>query len=608
MSISKRKRSIKVTSWIAAVFVVALLVVFFIIIKRNEKQYDPGEPINGITVELYKPVPKNHPEIEFTDVTKTSGIDFTHFSGKRSEQLPEDMGSGAAWIDYDQDGNEDLVIINQSGPLTMTADEIKKSAAHSELYHNNGNGTFTNVTIQSGLNFHGCGMGVAVGDVDNDGFPDVFITAYGNNIFYHNNGNGKFTDQTKKTGLGGKEGFWAGASWADYDKDGYLDLYVCGYVKYSRLNKQVASQKDNREEPAGINPLSFPSQRNLLYHNNKNGTFTELAVTAGVADPAGKSLSASWCDFNNDGWPDLYVANDVSDNVMYINKGDGTFNDVSHLAHVADYRGAMGLGVGDWDNDGDMDLFVTHWLAEENGFYTNKLINKEKGAIASQSLQFQDEAERFGLGQVSLDDVAWGTSFFDYDNDTRLDLFTVNGSTNQQGEHPELLVPMKNRLFWNEGSDKGFAEVTSVSGEALSYENVGRGATFGDFDNDGDVDIFIVNNCGKAVLLRNDGGNKNSWLELKLVGTKSNRSAIGARIKIVSGTVSQIREVNNQSSYLSQNSLTQHIGLAKNSKVDSIEIRWPSGLIQHLQNIPINKQIEITEGTDSIKIFEKKLK
>ncbi|MCX6206873.1 MAG: CRTAC1 family protein [Bacteroidetes bacterium] len=608
MSISKRKRSIKVTSWIAAVFVVALLIVFFIIIKRNEKQYDPGEPINGITVELYKPVPKNHPEIEFADVSKTSGIDFTHFSGKRSEQLPEDMGSGAVWIDYDQDGNEDLVIINQSGPLTMTADEIKKSAAHSELYHNNGNGTFTNVTIQSGLNFHGCGMGVAVGDVDNDGFPDVFITAYGNNIYYRNNGNGTFTDQTKKTGLGGKEGFWAGASWADYDKDGYLDLYVCGYVKYSRLNKQVASQKDNREEPAGINPLSFPSQRNLLYHNNKNGTFTELAVTAGVADPAGKSLSASWCDFNNDGWPDLYVANDVSDNVMYINKGDGTFNDVSHLAHVADYRGAMGLGVGDWDNDGDMDLFVTHWLAEENGFYTNKLINKEKGENASQSLQFQDEAERYGLGQVSLDDVAWGTSFFDYDNDTRLDLFTVTGSTNQQGEHPELLVPMKNRLFWNEGSDKGFAEVTSVSGEALSYENVGRGAAFGDFDNDGDVDIFIVNNCGKAVLLRNDGGNKNSWLELKLVGTKSNRSAIGARIKIVSGTVSQIREVNNQSSYLSQNSLTQHIGLAKNSKVDSIEIRWPSGLIQHLQNIPINKQIEITEGIDSIKILEKKLK
>lgn len=605
MSISKRKRSLKVTSWIATVSVIALLIVFFMIIRRNEKQYDPGEPINGITVELYKPVPKNHPEVEFADITKIAGIDFTHFSGKRTEQLPEDMGSGAAWIDYDQDGNEDLIIVNQSGPLTMTADEIKKSAAHCELYHNLGNGNFTKVTDASGLNFHGCGMGVAVGDVDNDGFPDVFITAYGNNIFYHNNGNGTFTNQTKKTGLGGKEGFWAGASWADYDKDGYLDLYVCGYVKYKRLNKQVVSQKENREEPAGINPLSFPSQRNLLYHNNRNGTFTELAVSAGVADPEGKSLSASWCDFNNDGWPDLYVANDVSDNVMYINKGNGTFSDVSHLAHVADYRGAMGLGVGDWDNDGDMDIFVTHWLAEENGFYTNKLYSKEKSANNMQSLQFQDEAERFGLGQVSLDDVAWGTSFFDYDNDTRLDLLTVTGSTNQQEDHPELLVPMKSRLFWNEGPDKGFAEVTTVSGEALSYENVGRGAAFGDFDNDGDVDVFIVNNNGKAVLLRNDGGNKNNWVELKLVGTKSNRSAIGARIKIVTGDVSQIREVNNQSSYLSQNSLTQHFGLAKFNKINSIEIHWPSGLIQHLQNVPINKRIEITEGVDSFKNLEK---
>ncbi len=604
MSISKRKRSLKIMSWLATASVLALLIVFFIIIKRNEKQYDPGEPINGVTVELYKPVPKNHPEVEFKDVTKIAGIDFTHFSGKRTEQLPEDMGSGAAWIDYDQDGNEDLVIINQSGPLTMTADEIKKSAAHCELYHNNGNGTFTNVTEASGLNFHGCGMGVAIGDIDNDGFPDVFITAFGTNIFYHNNGNGTFSDQTKKTGLGGLKGFWAGASLADYDRDGFLDLYVCGYVKYKRLNNQVITQRENNAEPAGINPLSFPSQRNLLYHNNKNGTFTEVAISAGVADPAGKSLSASWCDFNNDGWPDLYVANDVSDNVMYINKGDGTFNDVSHLAHVADYRGAMGLGVGDWDNDGDMDLFVTHWLAEENGFYINKLNSKEKAPNKMQSLQFEDEAEKYGLGQVSLDDVAWGTSFFDYDNDTRLDLFVVNGSTNQQERDPQYLVPMKNRLFWNEGQEKGFAEVSSVSGEALAYENVGRGAAFGDFDNDGDMDLFIVNNCGKAVLLRNEGGNKNNWLEIKLEGTKSNRSAIGARIKIVSGSVSQIREVNNQSSYLSQNSLTQHFGLAKYNKIDTLEIRWPSGLIQSFQNISINKRILITEGINNIKYLE----
>lgn len=606
MSVSKRKRSLQVTSFIAIVSVITLVLIFFFFKKRNEKLYDPGEPVNGVTAELYKPVPKNHPEIEFTDITKIAGINFTHFYEKRTEQLPEDMGSGAAWVDYDQDGNEDLFVVNEAGPLTMTTDQVNKSPARCELYHNNGNGTFTEVTKKAGINFQGCGMGVAVGDTDNDGYPDIFITAYGKNVFYHNNRNGTFIDETRKAGFGGKEGFWAGASWADYDKDGYLDLYVCGYVKYSQLNKQIVSQRENNVEPASINPLSFPPQRNLLYHNNRNGTFTELAISAGVADPDGKSLSASWCDFNNDGWSDLYVANDVSDNVMYLNKGDGTFDEVSHLAHVADYRGAMGLGVGDWDNDGDMDLFVTHWLAEENGFYINKLKIKDKMPGNGQALQFQDEAEKYGLGQVSSDDVGWATSFFDYDNDTHLDLLAVNGSTNQQEDHPENLVPMKNRLFWNEGPEKGFAEVTSVSGEALSYENVGRGATFGDYDNDGDVDVFIVNNCGRGVLLKNNGGNKNNWFELKLVGTKSNKSGIGARIRIVSGNVSQIREVNNQSSYLSQNSLIQHFGLAKFTKVDTLNIQWPSGLNQQFLNIPVNGRIEITEGITNIKNQEKR--
>jgi hypothetical protein len=603
MSIYRRRRSIYVISLIATVFVVVLILFFFR--KEKARLYSPGELVEGVTAELYKPVPKNHPDVVFTDITKRAGIHFTHFYGQRSTQLPEDMGSGAAWVDYDQDGNEDLLVVNEAGPLTMTPDQVNKSPAHCELYHNNGNGTFTDVTKKTGINFQGCGMGVAVGDIDNDGYPDIFITAYGNNVFYHNNGNGTFTDETRKAGFGGKEGFWTGASWADYDRDGYLDLYVCGYVKYSQLNKQPIVPRGNNAEPAGINPLSFPPERNLLYHNNRNGTFMEVAIPAGVADPAGKSLSASWCDFNNDGWPDLYVANDVSDNVLYLNRGDGTFDEVSHPAHVADYRGAMGLAVGDWDNDGDMDLFVTHWLAEENGFYINKLNTMGKIPGTRQDLQFQDEAEKYGLGQVSLDDVAWGTSFFDYDNDTRLDLLAVNGSTNQQEDNPKYLVPMKNRLFWNEGPKKGFAEVTSVSGEALSYENVGRGAAFGDYDNDGDVDVFIVNNCGEGVLLRNDGGNKNNWLELKLVGTKSNRSAIGARIKMVSGNVSQIREVNNQSSYLSQNSLIQHFGLAKFTKVDTLNIQWPSGLNQQFLNIPINERIEITEGVKSIKNLEK---
>ena len=599
MSISRRKRSIHRTSIVAAVSAVVLIL--FFLRKEKVKHYNPGELVEGVTAELYKPVPKDHPEVTFTDITKRAGIHFKHFYGERSTQLPEDMGSGAAWVDYDQDGYDDLLIVNEAGPLTMTQDQVKKSPAHCVLYHNNGNGTFTDVTLKAGINFHGCGMGVAAADMDNDGYPDIFITVFGKNIFYHNNGNGTFTDETMKSGLGGKDGFWTGASWADYDKDGYLDLYVCGYVKYSQMDKHPALSRENNEEPPDINPLSFPPQRNLLYHNNRNGTFTELAIQAGVADPTGKSLSASWCDFNNDGWPDLYVANDVGDNALYLNMGDGTFDEVSHPAHVADGRSSMGLAVGDWNNDGNMDLFITHWLAEPNGFYVNKLNTMGKISNFRLSLQFEDEADKYGLGQVSLDDVGWGTSFFDYDNDTRLDLLAVNGSTDQQEENPKYLVPMKNRLFWNEGPEKGFVEVTSVSGEALSYENVGRGAAFGDYDNDGDVDVFIVNNGGEGVLLRNDGGNKNNWLQLKLVGTKSNRSAIGARIRIVSGNVSQIREVNNQSSYLSQNSLTQHFGLAKYLKVDTLDIRWPSGLNQQFLNIPVNERIEITEGVKMIK-------
>ncbi|MFI5138135.1 MAG: CRTAC1 family protein [Sphingobacteriales bacterium] len=603
MPVSKRKRSVYITSLVATVL--GLAIIFFFFGREKEKHYSPGEHVEGVTAELWKAVPKDHPDVTFTDITKRAGIRFTHFNGQRTTQLPEDMGSGAAWIDYDQDGNDDLFIVNEAGPLTMTPGEVKKSPAHCQLYHNYGNGTFTDVTKKAGINFQGCGMGVAVGDIDNDGYPDIFITAYGKNMFYHNNGNGTFTDETQKAGFGGQDGFWTGASWGDYDRDGFLDLYVCGYVKYKQLNKQPVVARGNNAEPAGINPLSFPPQRNLLYHNNRNGTFTEVAIPAGVADFTGKSLSASWCDLNNDGWPDLYVANDVGSNALYLNKGDGTFVDVSYAAHVADYRSSMGLAIGDWDNDGDMDLFVTHWLAEENAFYVNKLTAMAKKQNGGPPLMFEDKAEKFGLGQVSLDDVAWGTSFFDYDNDTRLDLFVVNGSTNQKDDNPKYLIPMKNRLFWNEGPAKGFAEVTTVSGEALSYENVGRGAAFGDYDNDGDVDVFIVNNGGEGVLLRNDGGNKNNWLEVKLVGTKSNRSAIGARVKLISGKVSQIREVNNQSSYLSQNSLTQHFGLAKFKKADTLTVRWPSGLNQQFLNVPVNGRIEITEGVNKVRNLEK---
>ena len=606
MAFSKRKRYILITSVLTILFVAVIYSLFF---KTKAREvYIPGDKVQGVTSVLQRAVPKDHPKVVFTDVTKPAGIHFRHFWGSRTTQLPEDMGSGAAWIDYDQDGYPDLFIVNEAGPLGMSADSLRESPARCALYHNNGDGTFTDVTKKAGINFKGWGMGVAVADVDNDGWPDIFITAYGTNVFYHNNGNGTFTNETKKSGLGGIKGFWTGASWGDFDRDGNIDLYVTGYVKYSKMSPNSVLQRANDEEPAGINPLSFPPQRNLLYHNNGNGTFREMAVQAGVADPDGKSLSATWCDFDNDGWPDLYVANDVSDNVLYHNMGNMTFVEISHPAHVSDYRGAMGLAVGDWDNDGDMDLFVTHWLAEENALYVNQLNTMSAESGARLPLVFQDEAERYGLGQISLDFVGWGTSFFDYDNDTRQDLLVVNGSTDQRKEDPKLLEPMANTLFWNRGPKRGFYDVTQVSGEALSYSNVSRGAAFADYDNDGDVDVFIVNNGGAGVLLRNDGGSKKNWLEVKLEGTKSNRSAIGTKLRAVTDTVAQIRQVDDQSSYLSQNSLVQHFGLNQFSEVDTLDIVWPSGLHQHFYHIPANEKIYIKEGSPRYKRFILKTK
>lgn len=596
---TRRHRSI---TWTVVTAALVFIIMIFLFFNGNNKhhEYIPGEKVAGVTNTLARGVPADAPHIRFKNVTDSAGIDFTHFSGQRSTQLPEDMGSGAAWIDYDNDGWPDLFVVNEVGPLTMTPAQIRQSKATCRLYHNNHDGTFTDVTKKAGINFKGWGMGVAVGDYNNDGYPDIFITAYGKNVLYKNNGNGTFTNVTAKAGVGGIKGFWTGARWGDYDRDGNLDLYVAGYVRYSKLpSSSGVSKRANDEEPASINPLSFPPQRNLLYHNNGNGTFTERAIPAGVADFTGKSLSVAWCDFDGDGWPDLYVANDVSDNVLYHNQHNGTFMEISHPAHVADYRGAMGLAIGDWNQDGTMDLFITHWLAEENTLYDN--IGKLSRGSYIKHLTFKDESDAEGLGQISLDYVGWGTSFFDYDNDTRPDLLVVNGSTDQSKDDPHKLVPMHPQLFWNGGAKKGFYDVTSLAGPAFKKNYVSRGAAFADYNRNGRMDVFIVNLEGHGVLLENEGPVTNNWIEIKLQGTKSNRSAIGARLTLVTGKIRQIREVGAQPSYLSQNDLTQHFGLAQATKVDSLYISWPSGLHQTFEDLPVNRLIHIREGSHTIR-------
>jgi tetratricopeptide (TPR) repeat protein len=592
--VTRRRRLLLNTGAAAAVFVAVTAVVVTWLTSSGEV-YRPGEDIAGLTAELIRDLPDDYPRVTFTDVTAEAGILFHHFSGQRSSQLPEDLGSGAAWGDFDNDGWQDLYVVNAAGPLTMTDAEVTSTPAHAKLYRNNGDGTFTDVAERAGVDFRGWGMGAEWADVDNDGFLDLFVSTYGTNVFYRNEGDGTFTDRTDVAGLRAPPGFWAGIGWGDYDRDGHVDLYVTGYVQYSSAAGDAVSQHYDVEEPASINPSSFPPERNLLYHNRGDGTFEEVATRTGVINAEGRGLEASWTDFDRDGWPDLYVANDVSDNVLFRNLGNGVFSDVSHAARVADYRGAMGIAVGDWDGDADMDMLVTHWIAQENALYSNKLTElAAKGGAAS--LQFMDEADRYGLGQIALDFVGWGTSFIDYDNDGRLDLFVVNGSTFQQRDDPTQLRPMRDQIFWNRGTKDGFYDVSSAAGNHFQNEFVGRGAAFADWDNDGDIDAYVANNGGPGILLRNDGGNANAWLKIRLEGRSSNRSAIGAKLRIVVEGQQQIREVGAQSSYLSQNALVQHFGLGGHARVDTLQIEWPNGDQQTLTAIAVNQVITIVEG------------
>ncbi len=598
---TRRKRLVWYTAAGAIVFA-AVATVSALRVRQPEATYRPGEIVEGVTSELARALPADYPRVVFTDVTSQSGISFQHFHGTRSSQLPEDMGSGAAWGDYDNDGWSDLVIANQVGPLTMSDAERRQSPARASLYRNNRDGTFTDVTERAGIDLRADGMAVAWGDYDNDGNIDLVFTGYGKNTLYHNNGNGTFSDRSASSRIGGPVGFWAGVSWGDYNRDGLLDLYITGYVKFTSTEHIASAQRYDVENPASINPSSFRPERNLLYRNNGNGTFTELAATAGVTDTTGRGLSAAWADLDEDGWPDLYVANDQSDNALFRNLGNGRFEEISHSARVADYRSAMGIAVGDWDGDGTQDLFLTHWLAQENALYSNRLTRADARAAGAgrPRLTFVDEADRFGLGQISLDFVGWATSFIDYDNDGRLDLFVVNGSTLQQRGDPTKLVPMRNQLFWNRGRPDGFFDVTAASGPAMQREFVGRGAAFADYDNDGDVDAFIVNHGARGVLLRNDGGNQNRWLQVELRGTKSTRQAIGAMVRVVAGGRSDARQIGAQSSYLSQNSLVESFGLGTVVRADTIEVRWPSGARDVRVGIASNQRVVITESRAAV--------
>jgi enediyne biosynthesis protein E4 len=575
----------RVHKFVLACFIVSMLGSCTVLLGQHISQ-----------VQARREIPPDYPRVQFKDVTEQAGIHFQHFHGVRSTQLPEDMGSGAAWGDYDNDGYPDLYVVDVAGPLTDSPEQIAHSPGGNRLYHNNGDGTFTDVTEKAGVGFKGIGMAAAWGDYDNDGLEDLVVTSYDRIVLYHNNGDGTFSDVTHKAGLDKYRGFWTGAAWGDYDRDGYADLYICGYVKYNfRLEDlKKKSYQYTSLVPYTLNPAAYSPERNLLFHNNGDGTFTEVAEQAGVDDPSGRSLSAAWYDFDGDGWPDLFVANDIWGSKLFLNQHNGKFKDVTREVGATDYRGAMGIAIGDWDNDGDPEIFVTHWLYQQNALFDNqRFLPGAPGR--SGPLFFGDIADMVGLGQVSMSSIGWGTSFFDYDNDGKLDLLVVNGSTFQDDKNPRHLVPMKNFLFWQKNPQLGFYEVGAVSGAPFQEAHVGRGAAFADSNNDGNMDVFIVNQEGKPQLLQNEGGTKNNWIEVAVKCTKSNRSGFGTKVEVEAGGITQSQEIGGQTSYLSQNFRRAHFGLGQNREVSRLRVTFPSGIVHTLQHVRANQIVTVTE-------------
>lgn len=528
--------------------------------------------------------------VTFTDVTSEAGIDFQHSSGTRSSLLPEDMGSGAGFADIDNDGDIDLYVVNIPGPFTQDGGRNKGNA--NALYRNNGDGTFTNITRAAGVGHQGYGMGCVFADYDGDADLDLYLTNYGANVLYRNNGDSTFTDVTKTAGVGCE--LWStGAAFADVDGDTDLDLYVCNYVTYDLEELEQMKEESlqsGKPVPSALNPHVFEPQDNVFYRNNGDGTFTDATAEAGVAAAGGRSMQAVFSDFDNDNDLDLYVANDTSTNHVYRNNGDGTFADVSDESWAADFRGSMGLTAGDYDADGDIDLFMSHWVDEENALYRN--LFKEDGI--AERIRFVDESYTAMLAEESIKQIGWGTALFDYDNDGDLDIFVTNGSTFQELKQPEVLIPQPDALFRNDG-DGVFTDVSESTGIAALPLRVGRGATFGDYDNDGDVDIFIVNNHAPPTLLRNEGIGRNNWLHVKLIGAGRNRDAIGAKIQVKTADQTQIREIYAGDSYMSFSSLVAEFGVGNATRIETVQITWQNGETQTRHNISVNQRIQITQ-------------
>lgn len=574
---------------------VAVLTVAVAALARKEYHTVPsvGIGVEGVTSVLAKTIGSDEVPIRFEDVSAKVGISFRHFPVQRASLLPEDMGSGVACGDYDGDGFTDLFFVNISGSVVPGA-PLERERGKSRLYRNVRGERFEDVTDQAGVGFVGYGMGACWGDYDGDGDLDLYVTAFGDNVLYQNQGDGTFRDVTAESGVQDSR-FSTGCSWADYDHDGNLDLYVCNYVDFvfRESDRGVKVPSSTMDDLYTLNPTSYPAQPNSLFRNKGDGTFEEVAALVGVANPTGKSLAANWVDMDNDGWVDLYVANDVSENGVFRNRGDGTFEDVGPSSSAADYRSGMGVAVSDFDNDLDQDLVITHWLNQENALYQNMTSEERTGGAAGGRLWFMDVADTFGIGQISLDMVGWATGFCDFDNDGRRDLWMVNGNTLECIEDHHALQPQRAFVFWNRGL-RGFVEIAAKACPRLEKPFVGRGGAQVDFDRDGRVDLVWPTHSGEVIVLKNVSEPSGHWLRVDLRQPLGNRFALGGRVYVTAGGKTQMGEVGSSSSYLSQDELTLHFGLSGQSIVETLRIVWPGGAQEVHKNVRADQSVVYT--------------
>ena len=525
------------------------------------------------------------PGFKLVDVTSSSGIQFLHNSGAYGGKLlPETLGSGCAFLDYDRDGWQDILLING-----MDWPGHKRQTSTLRLYHNNHDGTFTDVTHKAGLDLEMYGMGVAVGDYNNDGFPDILITCVGQNRLFQNSGKGTFVDVTNASGLGHRQALSTSALWFDFDRDGRLDLFVCNYVKWSPEH-DVFCSLDGKHK-SYCTPEAYRGETCWLFHNRGDGTFEDVTATSGIFDSSSKSLGVAMLDYDQDGWPDLLVANDTQPNKLYRNAHNGTFKDVAVEAGIAfsadgKARAGMGVDAADFDNSGAAGVAITNFDNEMIGLYR---------ALGNGT--YEDIATQAGVGLPSKTTLGFGCLFLDANLDGALDLIAANGHIddtvrNIRGNVGYAQPP---QLFLNQGK-RTFRDVTSEVGDAFGQPKVGRGLACGDFDRDGDLDILITTNNGPAYLYRNDQLAGNRSIRFHLVGKQSNRDAIGATVRIYHEGTTQSRLIKSGSSYLSQSELPVTFGLAKRDKIERVVIQWPNGRTEEYKNLAAGKAYECVES------------